>query len=129
MRCRPKINASHFGFNVEWGGDQRTLGFGQPIVPDFLCAIFPDEMIELLTTEAAKHAITPKLTLAPAERDAKLAELRELILRLERSEEQLIGQAENDYHHYVDRRPNAAPLAVLGLAIEKQHVTTKAAVA
>jgi hypothetical protein len=61
----------------------------------------------------------PKLVLTPADRDRRLGEVRSELLRLERIEEQLITQAEQDHEQPVYRRPAADPLAVLGIVVER----------
>jgi hypothetical protein len=127
LRCTPKITATQKKFDITFG-EQQSFTNPAPDLPAFLCWLDPEAMLDLLSKEIGNRPV-PKLVLTPADRDRRMSELKELLLRLERSEEQLISQAEAEHDQFMERRPNADPMAVLGLAIEKRAIEPKAAVA
>jgi len=126
MRARPIVKASHDGFRVDWG-DQRTVASSPLTMPDYLAVMFPAEMTELLYNIAADRP-APKLVMTPSQRAEKLLELKVSLLQLERMEEALVSEAEIVTGVFVDRRPLANPLAILGLTLERAE-PAKAAVA
>jgi hypothetical protein len=117
LRCTPKITASQREFKIEFG-QQTSFTTPPPDLPAFLCWLDPDAVLELLTKQIDALPV-PKLVLTPAERDHKLVETKEALLRLERIEEELIWQSEQDHEQKIYRRPAADPLAVLGIVVER----------
>jgi hypothetical protein len=127
-RATPRITASHReGFKVEFGqlqnfdsmrfGSPSDRGIVEPIM--FHCLFHPKAVIERLYEQLSDRP-TPDLVLSPADRDKQLTKLKDDLIRLERTEEQLVAEAEATYGHYVERRREANPMAVLGLAFEQR---------
>jgi hypothetical protein len=123
LRCTPKITATQKKFDVTFG-EQSSFTNPPPDLPAFLAWLDPDAVTDLLCKEIEKQPVA-KLVLTPADRDRRMSELKETLLRLERSEEQLIAAAEQEHEQFVARRPMADPAAVLSVVVER--VTAKAA--
>jgi uncharacterized phage infection (PIP) family protein YhgE len=115
-RASPKITATQKEFNIEFGV-QSSFTNPAPDFGAFMALLAGDDLLDLLCKEIEKLPV-PKLVLTPAERDKRMGETKESLLRLERTEEQLIILAEQD-DHVVPRRPAADPAAVLGVVVER----------
>jgi hypothetical protein len=124
LRCTPKITASQKEFRIEFG-QQSSFTLPAPDMVSYFCWYDGDAIVNLLKKEIDKLPV-PKLVLTPADRDKRMSELKESLLRLERIEEQLIMVAEQD-DHVVPRRPAADPAAVLGVVVERAAKATAAA--
>lgn len=118
VRAEPRITASFKEFRIEFGVQSSFTNPG-PDLPAFLCWLDPDAVLGLLTKKIDTLPV-PKIVLTPAERDTRTAELKQSLLRLERTEEQLIVQAEQEHDQFVPRRPTADPAAVLGVVAERE---------
>jgi hypothetical protein len=124
MHCTPKITATQKDFKIEFG-QQSSFTNPAPDMVSYFCWYDGDAIVGLLCKEIDKLPV-PKLVLTPADRDRRMSELKEALLRLERTEEQLIVLAEQD-DHVVLRRPASSPEAILGVVVERAAKTTAAA--
>ena len=116
LRCTPKITASQKDFKIEFG-QQTSFTTPPPEIVSYFCWYDGDAIVDLLCKEIDKLPV-PKVVMTPADRDKRMSELKDSLLRLERTEEQLIVLAEQD-DHVVPRRPMADPAAVLGVVVER----------
>lgn len=80
----------------------------------FLLWLFRDEVFALLADMVPQDG---RDTLTDAARSARIDEIDAEILNLEREEEAAIDLADRDGRR-IDRRPEASPLAILGIAVE-----------
>jgi hypothetical protein len=115
-RCNPKITATHKDFRIEFG-TQTSFTLPAPDIVSYFAWYDPETVIDLLKKEIDKMPV-PALVMLPAERDARMTSIKEQLLRLERTEEQLIELAEQD-DHIIPRRPLADPAALLGVVVER----------
>jgi hypothetical protein len=117
LRCTPKITATQKDFKIEFGL-QTSFTNPPPDMVSYFCWYDGDAIVDLLCKEIDKLPV-PKLVLTPADRDARMSDLRGQLLRLERIEEQLVMQAEEEHEQFVPRRPLADAAAVLGVVVER----------
>jgi hypothetical protein len=111
-RARPIVRTEGGGFRVLW---PRATGDDPGETPkDMLglaAVVFPDALLSVIGAEIDRAcAASPIEGLTAAERAKRRAELREAILDAERREEALIEDTPD-----VARRPDASPLAILGV--------------
>jgi hypothetical protein len=112
-RARPMV-----GFDT---GDQLTLRWTDDIVASrddalgLLAWAAPEAVLSALMNQI-RQMPTPVSCLSPQDRTARVAELEQKQLELERAEEAMIMRAAGDGIELL-RRPDASPLAVLGLTV------------
>jgi hypothetical protein len=107
---RPMLRTASGTFAIEWHPGVH----GGPLAPAsvaIMAAMFPERLTELIEAEIAKINGSG---FGSRERPGRQLAIEDRIVALERSEELLIEQAQ-DNGHDVGRRPQASPLAVLGV--------------
>jgi hypothetical protein len=107
---RPMLRTASGTFAIDWHPGVH----GGPMAPAsvaIMAAMFPDRLLELIEAEINKVS---GAGFGSRERPGRQLHFEDRIIALERTEELLIEQA-NDNGHDVGRRPQASPIAVLGV--------------
>jgi hypothetical protein len=112
--ARPRIGFDVRGnARVMWAEDMVT---GKDDVLGLLAFVLGPEALLAAFSHDLEQEPEPASAVSPIEREKKLGEAFAALLSLERREESLVERAANDGIE-VPRRPDASPLAVLGVAI------------
>jgi hypothetical protein len=82
-----------------------------------LAWLSPEALITKLHAEIDTLNLNDARAVPAAERAGRIADLEAQILRAERTEESFVEQAER-VGEYIARRPDANPLAILGLQVK-----------
>jgi hypothetical protein len=110
--AKPKIAVMRDALRLTWADD---VVMSKTDVVSLLCAFAPEQVLSALTRELETGPV-PVDPLPAAERVTRLAQLEETLLQLEHHEEALITKAQAEGTDVL-RRPDASPMAVLGLTI------------
>lgn len=116
IKGRPIIKAGH---NSRFEVERPSSGYtSAPDISSFLCWHDEQWMFDRLCAEIDLMP-APPLALLPAERTARLTEVRSKLLEFERLEVLHIERAEED-SQIIPYRPNTDPLALLGITAKRK---------